>query len=502
MNGVSPTPMEEDMPKTDLAWKYDDIKFNCVDPSIEGYHISCVQFDGSGNFLAIGDRGGKINVFRAAAQAQKHEIPCYELYCSFTSHESEFDYLKSLEIEEKINKIRWLPQQNSSRHLLSTNDKTIKLWRLSERPKQATGYNIRRSAAHSLLEVNFSEVQGRAVGKGESGRRASGEDLNGSTSAKVHNAGDLRVPRYERRADLFVVAQPRRIFANAHAYHINSISVNSDQETFLSADDLRINLWNLSVTNQSFNIVDIKPVNMEDLSEVITAAEFHPTGCSLFMYSSSKGILRLCDMRQQALCDRSALTFQEPDIPENRGFFSEIVNSITDLKFSNSSRYVLSRDYLTLKVWDMNMATGPVEVYHVHDHFRSKFVALYENDCIFDKFECAWSPDNNYLLTGSYNNLFRVFDRSSGRGVLTEAETNTSRVPSSVPKGFLRTREVTCDPVAIASDQISVDSIDFTKKLLYMAWHPSMLRAALASNATLFLVSAQQGQQDLQSDSR
>lgn len=93
----------------------------------------------------------------------------------------------------------------------------------------------------------------RAGRKGESGRGASREDLNGSTNAKVHNAGDLRVPRYERRDDLFVVAQPRRIFANAHAYHINSISVNSDQETFLSADDLRINLWNLSVTNQSFS---------------------------------------------------------------------------------------------------------------------------------------------------------------------------------------------------------------------------------------------------------
>ena len=44
----------------------------------------------------------------------------------------------------------------------------------------------------------------------------------------------------------------------------------------MSADDLRINLWNLEITNQSFNIVDIKPANMEDLTEVITAAEFHP----------------------------------------------------------------------------------------------------------------------------------------------------------------------------------------------------------------------------------
>lgn len=50
--------------------------------------------------------------------------------------------------------------------------------------------------------------------------------------------------------------------------------------------------------------MDIKPANMEDLTEVITAAEFHPHHCNLFVYSSSKGTLRLCDMRESALCDK------------------------------------------------------------------------------------------------------------------------------------------------------------------------------------------------------
>lgn len=54
------------------------------------------------------------------------------------------------------------------------------------------------------------------------------------------------------------------------------------------------------------DIVDIKPANMEELTEVITAAEFHPKECNLFVYSSSKGIIRLCDMRQSALCDSQA----------------------------------------------------------------------------------------------------------------------------------------------------------------------------------------------------
>lgn len=62
--------------------------------------------------------------------------------------------------------------------------------------------------------------------------------------------------------------------------------------------------FEVSILNFFSDIVDIKPANMEDLTEVITSAEFHPHHCHLFVYSSSKGTLRLCDMRASALCDR------------------------------------------------------------------------------------------------------------------------------------------------------------------------------------------------------
>lgn len=45
----------------------------------------------------------------------------YKFYTEFQSHEPEFDYLKSLEIEEKINKIKWCKRQNTAHFLLSTN---------------------------------------------------------------------------------------------------------------------------------------------------------------------------------------------------------------------------------------------------------------------------------------------------------------------------------------------------------------------------------------------
>lgn len=56
----------------------------------------------------------------------------YKFHTEFQSHEPEFDYLKSLEIEEKINKIKWCKRQNSAHFLLSTNGivlgRAIEIW--------------------------------------------------------------------------------------------------------------------------------------------------------------------------------------------------------------------------------------------------------------------------------------------------------------------------------------------------------------------------------------
>jgi len=45
---------------------------------------------------------------------------------------------------------------------------------------------------------------------------------------------------------------------------------------------------------------------MEELTEVITAVEFHPEHCNTFLYSSSKGTIKIGDMRAAALCDQHA----------------------------------------------------------------------------------------------------------------------------------------------------------------------------------------------------
>ena len=271
-----------------------------------------------------------------------------------------------------------------------------------------------------------------------------------------------------------VACQPRRTFAHAHAYHINSISVNSDGETFLSADDLRINLWNLAVSNQTFNIVDIKPDNMEDLTEVITAAEFHPSHCSTFVYSNSRGAIKLADMRASALCDKHAKVYEEEEQPGDKSFFSEIIASISDIKFTNDGNYIVARDYLSLKIWDVKMENRPVKTIHIHEHLRPKLCDLYENDWIFDKFECVVSPDGKYFATGSYHNYLHIFDRTGKNDVCIEA-TNSS---ANRKTNGIRSGKLITDPAAI----------DFSKKIMNLAWHPeqSVLAVCGANNLYLF----------------
>jgi len=42
----------------------------------------------------------------------------------------------------KINKIRWLPRKNAAHFLLSTNDKTIKLWKVNLYYKAMFYFNV------------------------------------------------------------------------------------------------------------------------------------------------------------------------------------------------------------------------------------------------------------------------------------------------------------------------------------------------------------------------
>jgi serine/threonine-protein phosphatase 2A regulatory subunit B len=406
----------------------------------------------------------------------------------------QFDYLKSLEIEEKINKIRWCQQgANAARFLLSTNDKTIKLWKVSEkRVKNLVNFNCAAEERTGSGALAGPSAQGSAP-------PSPLEAGPGRVRPVFASAGALRVPQVAS-SEAVLTARCRRAYPNAHAYHINSISVNSDCATFISADDLRINLWSLdAAAASSFTIVDIKPENMENLTEVITAAVFHPQNCALFAYSSSKGCIRLADMRARALCESHAKLFEEAELPGTRSFFSEIIASISDVQFGAGGRYLLARDYLTLKVWDVAMEARPLATFSVHEALRSKLCDLYENDAIFDKFECAMSGDGANAATGTYSNLFRVFATHGEGDASVEASKDPQRTGDasgdadhklgarasvlSRPRGGRAGR-------LDGGSELPAGGADYGAKLLHLAWHPQRDVIAAAAGNSLYIMHA------------
>ncbi|TYH48504.1 hypothetical protein ES332_D10G071600v1 [Gossypium tomentosum] len=504
MNGGDEVVTAPAGPPQPLDWKFSQVfgERTAGEEVQEVDIISAIEFDKTGDHLATGDRGGRVVLFertdtkdhdalRRDLERMDHPInrhPEFRYKTEFQSHEPEFDYLKSLEIEEKINKIRWCQTANGALFLLSTNDKTIKFWKVQEKKvKKISEMNLDPPKA-----VGNGCVASSSNSNSPTPGLANGGSPDNDFSFPPGGLPSLRLPVVTSQ-ETNLVARCRRVYAHAHDYHINSISNNSDGETFISADDLRINLWNLEISNQSFNIVDVKPANMEDLTEVITSAEFHPTHCNMLAYSSSKGSIRLIDLRQSALCDSHAKLFEEPEAPGSRSFFTEIIASISDIKFAKDGRYMLSRDYMTLKLWDINMDSGPVSTFQVHEYLRPKLCDLYENDSIFDKFECCLSGDGLRVATGSYSNLFRVFGCAPGSTEATtlEASKNPVRRQVQMPSRPSRSLSSITRVVRREAETSGVDangnSFDFTTKLLHLAWHPTENSIACAAANSLYM---------------
>eukprot|EP00750_Incisomonas_marina_P021367 INCI4331.1.p1 GENE.INCI4331.1~~INCI4331.1.p1 ORF type:complete len:462 (+),score=101.45 INCI4331.1:249-1634(+) len=457
------------------GWRFSQVFTNSDTPSqnanfgtrqvTEGDILSAVEFDPTGEFLATGDKGGQVCVFqrtqpsKAALQEEREaaqeigkkrtpktfagaEEPLkFSGFVEFQSHHPGFDYLKSLEIEEKINQIKWCNRTANSLLMLSTNDKTIKLWKISMKNQLM--------CVGSLKQPQIRKPP---------------------TSSR-----DLSIPRMIRNEKRHVVYKEARTYGDAHTYHINSVSVSSDGINFISADDLRIYLWDINRCHK-YNIVDMKPDNMEDLTEVITSATYHPVNSQLFMFSSSCGQLKLGDLRQGSICTEFK-NFFESDNDPSKPFFSEIVASISDIKFTRDGRYAISRDYLRVRVWDLAMPRKAVHTIPVNSNLQGKLIELYENDSIFDKFEISISPDGKQFVTGSYNGNFHIYNTDGTIDTTLKADKYgaKSRYGGGSNDGFTSRNE----------------PLDISRKVLHTAWHPTSNALAITCHDSVFVYTQQ-----------
>lgn len=90
-------------------------------------------------------------------------------------------------------------------------------------------------------------------------------------------------------------------FKTGKEQHLNSLSLSSDLENFIAADENRINLWNLERPgeNEVYNLVDYNRQRAAEDDELICSSRFSGHA-SVFVYTTSKGYIRICDFRESS----------------------------------------------------------------------------------------------------------------------------------------------------------------------------------------------------------
>lgn len=114
---------------------------------------------------------------------------------------------------------------------------------------------------------------------------------------------------------------------------------------------------------------------------------------------------------------------------------------------------------------------------------------------------------NSHILTGSYNNFFKSFNRNSKQELMFECSREQTK-----PRQQLRPKRVTSSNLSNGQangnsspllnskrnnimngktncykDEVSVDNLDFTKKILHTSWHPKDNIIAIAATNNLYL---------------
>lgn len=142
-----------------------------------------------------------------------------------------------------------------------------------------------------------------------------------------------------------------------------------------------------------------------------------------------------------------------------------MISSYSSLTFLNNSKYIATRDFLGVKVWDVCKTDKPVLSITLQESIKSKLCEIFQNQSIYDKFSISASKDSNTLVTGFYNNSFHNIDVCDSSNTQYELNYKKQTIAKPVIPGKLT----------------PISKIDYVRKVIVSDFHPKANILAAAS---------------------
>lgn len=322
----------------------------------------------------------------------------YDFQVSHQAYVYVIDPLNSVGVHPSITALSFLPQTSPGMYLLTANEKVPKLYK--------------------IMSARESANQFRAVDK-----------------LDTKMVGPLTASSRQSSVAMKVVAS----YALNHEYTIHSICPLADSEQFVSADDLTLQLWCTDYPGTSVETYSLLPPPDEEPREAIRSVQCFPHEPFLLFASTTAGCVRVIDIRQSLRWMQQApQAFWNPPHDED-GSFSTLTSSICDCALSPCGRYIAGRDFMTVCLWDVRMASaassgspvshptrsysaaaaaaamegygeGPsvVRSWQLHPQLRDSLEALHASDVLFQRFNIHFLNGNQVCTGGLESTLYTV----------------------------------------------------------------------------------------------
>ncbi|TBU18149.1 regulatory subunit B of Ser/Thr protein phosphatase 2A [Hamiltosporidium tvaerminnensis] len=338
-------------------------------------NLSSTTYNNTELITFVTFKNQKLYVGRADGKFECYNDPQTKHY-ELQSHVSEFDYLESSDIQEKIVCAEIIQDGGISDILFLSNEKSIKVW-------------------NCKLDIPTAKIISKEV------------NIQPVTNNKNREAKNV-IPRksklmYKSGSYKFDMLKEQR---NIHLYTINSLHSSLNSEYLLSSDYLKINLWCTRNMDKAFCIIDIKPTRYEELAYVITSSRFKCDDDMVFGYSTSKGEINIQDLRIKSSSGK-VMTMGKRT---NSSVFDDLMKSISDFRFCDDHT-IVARDLSSLTLFDTrntNKELKSVKVFHSDGNLIDD---IFESQTAYEKFLVEVSQ--NKIVTGNFGNKIFILDKVS-----------------------------------------------------------------------------------------